>query len=66
MTIKELVQTTKEVVGFHVQLIFDKLKPDGTMRRLMDVSMLCELGYVERTNLRGGLELLMKIFKKIA
>lgn len=60
------MQTTKEVVGFHVQLIFDKLKPDGTMRRLMDVSMLCELGYVERTNLRGGLELLMKIFKKIA
>ena len=55
--IKELAQTIKDVVGFNGQLIFDASKPDGTMRKLMDVSTLCELGYVAPTSLRAGLEL---------
>ena len=57
VTIKELAQTVKEVVGFNGEIIFDKSKPDGTMRKLMDVSKLCELGYVATIGLRAGLEL---------
>ena len=57
VTIKELAQTVKEVVGFHGELIFDTSKPDGTMRKLMDISTLSNLGYVAPTNLRAGLEL---------
>lgn len=57
MTIKELAQTVKEVVGFDGELIFDRSKPDGTMRKLMDVSTLHALGYVASTSLRSGLEL---------
>lgn len=64
VTIKELAQTIKEVVGFHGELIFDKSKPDGTMRKLMDISKLHNLGYVAPTNLRSGLELAYADFLK--
>ena len=57
VTIKELAQKVKDVVGFHGELIFDKSKPDGTMRKLMDVSTLRNLGYIAPTSLRSGLEL---------
>ena len=57
VTIKELAQKVKDVVGFHGELIFDKSKPDGTMRKLLDVSTLRNLGYVAPTSLRSGLEL---------
>ena len=57
VTIKELAETINEVVGFTGELIFDKSKPDGTMRKLLDVSTLRKLGYVAPTSLRSGLEL---------
>ena len=57
VTIKELAQTVKNVVGFEGELAFDKSKPDGTMRKLMDDSIVRELGYVAPTSLREGLEL---------
>ena len=57
VTIKELAQTVKEVVGFNGKLIFDTSKPDGTMRKLMDVSTLSNLGYVASTSLQSGLAL---------
>ena len=57
VTIQELAQTVKEVVGFNGDLIFDTSKPDGTMRKLLDVSKLHALGYVASTSLRSGLEL---------
>ena len=64
VTIKELAQTIKEVVGFNGELIFDTSKPDGTMRKLMDVSTLHRLGYVAPTSLRLGLELAYADFLK--
>ena len=64
VTIKELAQTVKDVVGFEGELLFDTSKPDGTMRKLMDVSKLCELGYVAPTSLRAGLELAYADFLK--
>ena len=57
VTIKELAQTIKEVVGFTGNLRFDETKPDGTMRKLMDVERLRLIGYVAPTSLRLGLEL---------
>jgi len=62
VTIKELAQTVKDIVGFSGDLIFDTSKPDGTMRKLMDVSKLCELGYLAPTSLRAGLELAYEDF----
>ena len=64
VTIKELAQTVKDVVSFHGELIFDKSKPDGTMRKLMDISTLRELGYFAPTSLRSGLELAYADFLK--
>ena len=56
VTIKELAENIMDVVGFVGKLVFDKSKPDGTMRKLMDVEQLGLLGYVAPTSLRSGLE----------
>ena len=64
VTIKELAQTLKDVVGLNCDLIFDKSKPDGTMRKLMDVSTLHKLGFVASTSLQSGLELAYADFLK--
>ena len=57
VTIKELAENIMNVVGFAGKLVFDNSKPDGTMRKLMDVEKLGLLGYVAPTSLRSGLEL---------
>lgn len=57
VTIKELAEAIAEVVGFNGELVFDTSKPDGTMRKLMDVELLGFLGYSAPTSLRSGLEL---------
>ena len=57
VTIKELAQTVMEVVGYDGKLVFDRTKPDGTMRKLMDVKRLENLGYKAPTSLRVGLKL---------
>ncbi|NRB37439.1 MAG: GDP-L-fucose synthase [Pseudomonadales bacterium] len=54
-TIRELAETMKEVVGFAGELTFDATKPDGTMRKLMDVSRLERLGWKASINLEQGL-----------
>ena len=55
MTIKELAQTIMDVVCFTGTLEFNLSKPDGTMRKLMNVSRLELLGYRASTSLRVGL-----------
>lgn len=55
MTIRDLVETVCEVVGFQGELIFDATKPDGTPRKLVDVSRLTELGWTARIPFRDGL-----------
>ena len=57
VTIKELAENVMDVVGFVGKLVFDKSKPDGTMRKLMNVERLGFLGYIAPTSLRSGLEL---------
>ncbi|MEJ2199171.1 MAG: GDP-L-fucose synthase [Desulfuromonadales bacterium] len=44
VTIRELAEAVKEVVGFEGELVFDTKKPDGTMRKLLDVSRMKSLG----------------------
>lgn len=55
VTIRELAERVKEVVGFQGALTFDTSKPDGTPRKLMDVSRMTALGWQARIGLRDGL-----------
>jgi GDP-L-fucose synthase len=56
LTIRELAETVKEVVGYTGELAFDASKPDGTPRKLMDVSTLHKLGWKHSVELKEGLE----------
>lgn len=55
VTIKELANTVKDVVGFEGEIRFDTTKPDGTPRKLMDNSKLHAMGWAHKTSLREGL-----------
>lgn len=55
VTIRELAEIICEVVGYKGKLTFDTNKPDGTPRKLLDVSKLTALGWRARTSLRDGL-----------
>lgn len=55
-TIRELVETVAKVVGFQGELKFDTTKPDGTPRKLMDVSRLQALGWQASVSLEQGLK----------
>ncbi|MCK5665830.1 MAG: NAD-dependent epimerase/dehydratase family protein, partial [Thiotrichaceae bacterium] len=63
-TIAELAKTVKEVIGFTGELNFDATKPDGTARKLMDVSRLKSLGWEYKVSLKDGLELTYKWYLK--
>ena len=54
-TIAEMALTMAEVVGFEGEVVFDSTKPDGTPRKLMDVSKLNALGWKHSITLRDGL-----------
>ena len=56
VTIKELALTIKDVVGFEGELTFDATKPDGTPRKLMDVTKINNLGWKHQIDLREGIE----------
>ena len=56
VSIAELAQLIREVVGFTGELRFDREKPDGTPRKLLDVSKLHALGWRAKTPLREGIE----------
>ena len=56
VTTKELANTVREVVGFKGKLIFDKTKPDGAPRKLIDVSRLSKMGWNYKTDLKTGLK----------
>lgn len=56
LTITDLAMMVREVVGFTGDLVYDSSKPDGTPRKLMDVSKLTGLGWTYKVSLREGLE----------
>lgn len=55
-TIRELAETLKRVVGLKAALAFDTTKPDGTPRKLMDISRLGQLGWQAQIGLEEGLQ----------
>jgi GDP-L-fucose synthase len=55
VTIRELAETVMGVVGCKATIAFDTSKPDGTPRKLLDVSRLTALGWRARTPLREGI-----------
>jgi len=55
ITVAEFARLVGEVVGFKGELAFDTTRPDGTPRKLLDVSRLTALGWRARTDLRTGL-----------
>jgi GDP-L-fucose synthase len=56
VTIADLAQLIAEVVGFTGRFVFDDSKPDGTPRKLLDVSRLTALGWRPRIELKAGIE----------
>lgn len=56
VTIRELAETIKDVVGFDGELTFDTSKPDGTPRKLVDTSKINELGWSANIELRDGVQ----------
>jgi GDP-L-fucose synthase len=55
ISIRELAETIKEIVGFEGELVFDTSKPDGTPRKLLDVSRINGLGWKAKIGLREGI-----------
>jgi GDP-L-fucose synthase len=57
ITIRELAELAAEIVGFKGGFVFDTSKPDGTMRKVMDVTKIRSMGWEPKTNLRSGISM---------
>lgn len=57
LTIAELANTVKKVVGYEGEIVYDTSKPDGTPRKLLDVSKLERLGWKYKTELEDGIRM---------
>lgn len=64
LSIRELAEAVKAVTGYEGEIVFDASKPDGTPRKLMDVSKLHQLGWQHKTDLKTGLTLAYSDFVK--
>ncbi len=62
VSIRELAETVMDVIGFPGRIVFDASKPDGTPRKLLDVSRLRDIGWQARTPLREGIALAYRDF----
>ena len=62
MTIRELAETVRDVVGFQGEMVFDTTKPDGAPRKLLDVSRLLALGWKPRVGFREGMRVAYEDF----
>jgi len=63
ISIKDLALLVKKIAGFEGELVFDTSKPDGTPRKLMDVSYLHSLGWKHKIELEEGIKLVYEEFK---
>ena len=64
LSIKELAELVAEVVGYSGTIKFNTAKPDGTPRKLLDVSRLTEMGWESKIDLQEGLERAYRWFKQ--
>ena len=62
VSIKDLAVKICEIVGFNGELVFDTSKPDGTPRKVLDVTKINELGWQSKTNLENGLKISFEWF----
>lgn len=62
LTIKDLALLIKEIIGFGGEIVFDSTKPDGTPRKLMDVSKIHNKGWKHKIDLREGISLAYQDF----
>lgn len=62
LSIKDLAETVKEVIGFEGELIFDTSKPDGTPRKLMSSERINSMGWKAKIDLRTGIE---KVYEEV-
>ena len=63
LTIRELSELVVKAVGFEGEVEFDTSKPDGTMRKLIDVSKLHSLGWTHKVEIEDGVKLLFQWYK---
>jgi GDP-L-fucose synthase len=66
ISIKDLAYMIKKIIGFEGEILFDTSKPDGTPRKLMDVSKLHEQGWKHKVELEEGINLSYKNFLEIS
>ena len=66
VTIKELAETVRQVVGYAGEIVFDATKPDGTPRKLMNVDRLHGLGWKAHTGLVAGLAVAYQMFVDVS
>jgi len=64
LTIAELAELIKNIVGFEGEIVYDTSKPDGTPRKLLDVSRIHNLGWKHRTSLEEGIRRTYEWFVK--
>ena len=64
LSIKEISEIVKEVVGFQGEVVWDQSKPDGTPRKLLDVSKITKLGYLPHEDLKTGISKTYEWFKQ--
>lgn len=64
ISIKELAEKIKNVIGFKGKIEWDESKPDGTMRKILDVSKLRNLGWKHKIDLEEGIKLTYEWYKK--
>lgn len=65
LSIKELAEKVAEKVGYHGEIRWDKDKPDGMLKKCMDVSKMKELGYQPKISLADGISQMIDIYKDI-
>jgi GDP-L-fucose synthase len=56
LTIKALAETIAEIIGYKGEVRWDTVKPNGTPRKLLDVSLLNKLGWQAKTSLKDGIQ----------
>ncbi len=66
LTIRELAGAIQSVVGFNGEIVFDSAKPDGTMRKLMDVGRLSAMGWRASTDMQRGLAAVYQDYIKVS
>jgi GDP-L-fucose synthase len=66
VSIGELAELLREVVAFQGEIVYDRSKPDGTPRRMLDVTRIRAMGWRPKISLRDGLEQTYAWFRKHA